>query len=89
MWGKEGRDDGQLLMPWGVSLDTAGNVYVVDVGNARIQKFSPVGALLAKWGAYGDNVPLRFPSSVAVDAAGLVYVVHSGNYKIQVYGPGP
>ena len=41
--GSEGKGDGQLLEPMAVTTDSAGNIYVVDKGNARVQKFSSAG----------------------------------------------
>jgi DNA-binding beta-propeller fold protein YncE len=39
-WGSYGSGDGQFYHPQGVSVDSAGNVYVADTDNHRIQKFS-------------------------------------------------
>ena len=41
-WGSWGSGDGQFKYPYGVAVDSSGNVYVADTGNNRIQKFSPV-----------------------------------------------
>lgn len=38
-----GEVSGHLNDPWDVAVDAAGNLYVVDHGNARLQKFSPAG----------------------------------------------
>lgn len=40
MWGSRGTGDGQFISPWGIAVDSQGNVYVADKGNHRIQKFS-------------------------------------------------
>ena len=40
--GTKGAGDGQLLEPEHVSVDSQGNLYVVDKGNSRIQVFEPV-----------------------------------------------
>jgi DNA-binding beta-propeller fold protein YncE len=42
-WGRQGSDPGQFQGPTGIALDSAGNFYVVDSGNARIQKFPSAG----------------------------------------------
>lgn len=40
--GSKGSGDGQLMKPEHVSIDSNGNLYVVDRGNARMQVFAPV-----------------------------------------------
>ena len=50
MFGGEGRLDGQIKFPWGLSLDSNGNIIVVDGGNKFIKFFSPVGKFLTKMG---------------------------------------
>src|SRR5438128_1047493 len=42
-WGTEGSGDCQFSGPYGVATDAAGNVYVADRGNHRIQKFTGTG----------------------------------------------
>jgi DNA-binding beta-propeller fold protein YncE len=39
-WGTFGSGVGQFLYPSGVAVDASGNVYVSDVNNNRIQKFT-------------------------------------------------
>jgi DNA-binding beta-propeller fold protein YncE len=41
-WGSEGAGNGQFRGPRGLTMDAAGNLYVADAGNNRIQKFDPV-----------------------------------------------
>lgn len=36
-------EDGGLSRPWGVALDTAGDHYVADLGNGRVQRYGPDG----------------------------------------------
>lgn len=41
-WGSSGSGDGEFNQPKAIAVDSKGNVYVMDTGNYRIQKFSPV-----------------------------------------------
>ena len=45
-WGSNGAADGQFSGPHGIEVDADGNVYVVDTGNNRVQKFKSDGAFL-------------------------------------------
>jgi NHL repeat len=38
---KPGKDNGQFDGPGGIGLDSSDDVYVTDLGNARIQVFAP------------------------------------------------
>ena len=76
-----------------LALDASGNVYVSDAhpfssGNDRIQKFSPLGEVLAAWGGTGTNPgQFRNPTGLTVDGKGNVYVVDSDNNRIQELSP--
>ncbi len=84
MWGRNdgdgssGSGNGEFLRPRGIALDAAGNVYVVDSGNRRVQKFTPAGTFITEWGeaAAAPIQPGQFsdPAGIAVDSAGDVYV---------------
>lgn len=45
-FGRFGRGDGELSYPQYLDLDAEGNLYVSDMGNRRIKKFSPSGEFL-------------------------------------------
>ncbi|MEN6342987.1 MAG: 6-bladed beta-propeller, partial [Methanospirillum sp.] len=81
-----GAEDGQFNSISGIAVDAAGNVYVADAGNYRIQKFSSDGTFLAKWGGYGSgDQQFGSPKGIAVDTAGNVYVADPGNARIQKF----
>jgi DNA-binding beta-propeller fold protein YncE len=48
--GAQGGEGGGFHSPGGAATDGAGNVYAVDSGNHRIQKFDSAGNFLAAWG---------------------------------------
>ena len=69
-----------------MATDAAGNVYVADTSNNRIQKFTGTGTYLTQWGSYGSgNGQFDDPIGVATDAAGNVYVADTDNHRIQKF----
>jgi sugar lactone lactonase YvrE len=98
-WGSAGSEDGQFgtgeeipdphefaHLPQGIAVDGNGNVYVVDTGNNRIQKFTSDGLFITKWGSEGVNDgKFSWPSGIAVDGSGNIYVVDTGNNRIQKF----
>ena len=90
MWGSEGTGPGQFRIPDGIAVDLAGDVYVTDRENNRVQKFDSTGRLLAIWGRNGGDGSLGLgagefngPYAVATDGVGDVYVLDSRNNRVQ------
>ena len=54
-WGSNGAGNGQFSGPHGIEVGADGNVFVVDTGNNRIQKFTSNGVFLLKWGSFGAS----------------------------------
>src|SRR5262245_20185239 len=52
-WGSKGKGNGQFRRPWAVAIDSAGNIYVADYDNHRIQKFNSGGEVELVWGSHG------------------------------------
>jgi uncharacterized protein (TIGR03437 family) len=84
----------QLNYPWGVTVDTAGNVYIADSYNNVIRRVTASSGVITTvagngtQGYSGDNVSalsaeLNFPTGVAVDAAGNLYIADYFNYRIR------
>ena len=82
----QGSGDDQFDSPNSVAVDLAGNIYVADTANNRIQKFDSNGNYLTQWGGFGTgDGQFNSPRGVAVDTAGNVYVVEYENNRIQKF----
>jgi DNA-binding beta-propeller fold protein YncE len=91
-WGTAGTDPGQFILtdgiyPFGaVAFDRAGNLYVADTGNFRIQKFAPDRSFILAWGRKGKgDGEFLWPDTLAIDQQGNVYVLDGGRDDIQVF----
>jgi len=57
--GQKGSGPGAFDWPEGIAIDSAGNVYVTDHNNLRVQKFSPAGQFLLMFGGGVNQGPLH------------------------------
>ncbi|HXW16835.1 MAG TPA: choice-of-anchor D domain-containing protein [Candidatus Acidoferrales bacterium] len=84
----------QLNNPYGLAVDSAGNVYIADANNQRIRKVNASTGDISTVagngteGYSGDSGPatnaeLYFPQGVAVDIAGNLYIVDTYNNRIR------
>jgi DNA-binding beta-propeller fold protein YncE len=86
--GTAGDQPGQLRKPTDVAIDAAGNLYIADAGNARIEKFAPDGRHLQTIGERGSQSgQFMAPRSVAVDDEGRIYVGMGDDYLVQRFTP--
>lgn len=80
-------DDERLAFhyPSDVAVDKAGNIHVLDTGNARIQKFGPDGAYLATIGRKGQG-PGEFimPDGLDIDRDGNLVAADPEQGRIQI-----
>jgi tripartite motif-containing protein 71 len=91
--------EGQFYYPSGIAIGIDGSVYVVESGNARIQKFDSNGTFITKWGSYcnidsdWDGIPDQLceggqfadPYGIAISPDGSLYVADSQNNRIQKF----
>jgi trimeric autotransporter adhesin len=83
----------QLNYPWGVAVDSAGNLYFTEFGNHRIRKVTTAGIISTVGGNgtrgfSGDGGPATaaqfdYPLGLAVDSAGNIYLADLQNHRIR------
>ncbi len=75
-------------IPSDIARDDQGNIYILDGGNHRIQKFDSEGNYLATFGSRGQGPgELYFPLSLEIDSKGYMYVSDPQNQRIQILKP--
>jgi len=81
-----GSEEGQFNFPSYLAVDAAGNLYVNDAMNFRIQVFDPEGKLLRSYGEAGDTVgALARTKGLAFDAFGNLYVADGEHSVVQIF----
>jgi sugar lactone lactonase YvrE len=83
--------------PFGIALNSAGNLYIADWSNNRIRRVTPADVIStvagsATQGFFGDGGPanvarLAGPYDVAVDGSGNLYIADYGNNRIRKVTP--
>src|SRR5262245_51166450 len=73
-------------IPDGLAVDLEGNVYVADIGEARVLKYTNNGTYVTMWGSEGSgDGQFLGPVRVAVGPTGTVYVTDNGNSRVQTF----
>jgi hypothetical protein len=87
--------DANLYNPYGVAVDTSGNVYITSFNQNRVFKVNAAGTIsvVAGSGSYGyagdgvtggaGNASLEHPYAVAVDGTGNVYIADQYNCVVR------
>jgi sugar lactone lactonase YvrE len=85
-FGGTGSKLGKLNSPGQMTLDGAGNLWVADRGNSRVQQFGPNGERIQTFGARGTG-PGQFlrPTGVSVDCRGVLTVSDTDNNRVQSF----
>jgi streptogramin lyase len=94
--GQSGNSDGtgtgaSFNSPFGITIDTSGNLYIADSGNNLIRKITPGGTVTtiagsgSRGAADGTGRAASFdtPAGIAVDKSGNIYVADENNNLIR------
>jgi trimeric autotransporter adhesin len=83
-----------LMSPFGVALDTSGNLYIADNGNNRVRLVTKSSGIVTTvagdgtktYGGDGGNAKLAqlIPIALAVDALGNMYIGDTGNHCVRL-----
>ena len=83
----------QLIGPYGVAVDAAGNLYIADRNNHRVRRVDPAGTITTvagtgRPGYSGDGGPstaarLGFPRGLTLDRDGNLLIADSRNHRIR------
>ena len=81
--GSLGSGNGQLNYPYGVAVDSQGNIYVSDY-SSRIQKLDPNGTFISNVATSGSGAgQVSGPAGLFVDSQDNLYVADASNHRIQ------
>jgi uncharacterized protein (TIGR03437 family) len=83
----------QLDLPYGLAADAAGYLYIADLGNNRVRRIAPDGAIStvagngymasAGEGEIATQAPLLAPRNVAVDSIGNFYISEFEGHRVR------
>jgi uncharacterized protein (TIGR03437 family) len=86
----------QVNNPWSVAVDTSGNLYFVDLFNARIRMVNSSGSVstvagsgttrYSGDGAAAQNAMMNTPLGVSTAPGGIVYVTDTNNQRVRRIG---
>ena len=84
--GSYGEDDGQMVSPSALALDSQGRLYLSDDALQRITVYDRDVIFLSKWGTPGSgDGEIDGPAGLAFDAEDNLFVVDHKNHRLQKF----
>lgn len=84
-----GRDYNQIFAtvsnPTDIATDNAGNVYVLDTENDKVQKFTTNGTFVKEWNIQRTKASELVLTDITADSEGNVYVLDAGSNRVQKF----
>jgi sugar lactone lactonase YvrE len=86
----------RFYLPYGIAVDSSGNIYVADTGNQLIRKITPNGNVTTFAGSagisaaidgVGSSARFKFVQAITIDSIGNLFVADSGNHLIRRITP--
>jgi len=85
-FGSFGSENGQLNYPYGMTIDSKGNILICDSFNNRIQIFDSNGKFISTFGSEGNgNGQFLFPVGITISSKGNIIVSDYDNHRIQIF----
>lgn len=70
------------------AMDSSGNIYLVNIPNDNVQKYTKDGAFIKSWGGPGTEAgKFDRPEGIGIDKQDNVYVADSSNDRVQKFSP--
>jgi sugar lactone lactonase YvrE len=85
-FGKLGNKGGEMLHPTNIAVGPAGDIFVVETSNFRVQRFTPDGKHVRFYGEVGDTSgKFARPKGIAIDHEGLMHVADAAFQNVQIF----
>ncbi len=86
-WGKKGDQPGEFYSPIGIAINKRDEIFITDLNNARVQKFSSDGKHLGGFDLPRDTPDRKSSQAggIAIDEQGLLYLGFMQQDAVRVY----
>jgi sugar lactone lactonase YvrE len=86
-WGKRGDREGEFYSPIGIAINKKDEIFVTDLNNARVQKFTTEGRYLGGFDLPWDTPPRKssLVGGIVLDNKGQIFLSFMVQHKIAVY----